>query len=218
MAPRHARLRVLGIVSTFAWRCRTKSVLLPFFRKNVGHKHLDIGVGTGYYLHHANLPADTQVALLDLNANSLEVAKRRFGRNGTPCVLHIFKPLPSELGKFDSMSMFYFFHCLPGSPEDKYSIFEHLKRNLTENGCVYGANILGKDVKHNLFGKTILKFGNKDGFFHNMVSSTTWFLPQHRGQQGGLDRRIERAFQAGRSGSCWRYIHVQSKSTNLVID
>ena len=67
--------------------------------------------------------------------------------------------------------MFYFLHCLPGSPEDKCSIFEHLKRDLTETVCVQRANILAKDVKHNLLGKMILKFGNKDGFFHNMEDS-----------------------------------------------
>lgn len=140
MAPRHIRLVGTRHRQHVRLPCLTKKNFLPFFRNNVGHKHLDIGVGTGYYLYHANLPADTQVTLLDLNANSVEAAKRRFGRSDTPCVLHvIFEPLPSELGEFDSMNMFYFLHSLPGSPEDECSIFEHLKRNLTENGCVYGS-------------------------------------------------------------------------------
>ena len=80
------------------------------------------------------------------------------------------------------MSMFYFLHSLPGSPEDECSIFEHLKRNLTKKWLRARANILGKDVKHNLLGKTILKFGNKDDFFQNMEDSkaaSTGWLSEH---------------------------------------
>lgn len=133
MAPRHIRLVGARHRQHVRLRCLTKNIFLPFFRNNASHKHLDIRVSTGYYLYHANLPADTQIILLDLNANSVEAAKRRFSRSDTSCVLHdIFEPLPSELGEFDSMSMFYFLHSLPGSLEDECSISEHLKRNLTK--------------------------------------------------------------------------------------
>jgi hypothetical protein len=56
---------VLYISNTWAWGCSTKSVLRPFFDKHLKRRHLDIGVGTGYYLQ--NLPPTTQLTLVDLN-------------------------------------------------------------------------------------------------------------------------------------------------------
>lgn len=44
---------VLGISNRYAWRCSTDAVLLPFFRQHVGRRHLDVGVGTGFYPVHA---------------------------------------------------------------------------------------------------------------------------------------------------------------------
>ncbi|KAL9638290.1 MAG: hypothetical protein Q9164_001648 [Protoblastenia rupestris] len=162
---------VLGIVSTYAWRCPTASILLPFFRQHVSSNHLDIGVGTGYYLAKSDVPASTSVTLLDLNQNSLDAAKARFGRPSAETIMHdIFEPLdPSQ--KYGSISMFYLLHCLPGPVERKMAIFEHLKHNLTPDGVIYGANILGSKVKHNVFGKIILAGGNKEGFFDNRQDS-----------------------------------------------
>ena len=40
---------ILGVFSTFVWRCPTDGILLPFFRENVSETHLDVGVGTGYF-------------------------------------------------------------------------------------------------------------------------------------------------------------------------
>lgn len=46
---------VLGLSNRFAWECPTKTVLLPFFKEHIGQRHLDVGVGTGFYLAHAGL-------------------------------------------------------------------------------------------------------------------------------------------------------------------
>ena len=168
---------ILGVVTTYAWRCPTTSYLLPFFRKHASVKHLDIGVGTGYYLSNADLPPEAIVTLVDLNANSLETAQARLGREGTRTVLHdIFEPLPKELGNFDSISPFYLMHCLPGSVEKKCEIFGHLKDRLNDGGCVYGATILGAGVKHNIFGRAILTLGNSKGFFTNRDDSEAGFV------------------------------------------
>ena len=42
-------LWVLGFSNTFVWRCRT-SIILAFYNQHVSGNHLDVGVGTGYYL------------------------------------------------------------------------------------------------------------------------------------------------------------------------
>ena len=76
---------VLGFSSTFAWRCPTSTVLLPFFRRHVGaNAHMDIGVGTGYYTAEAvrELSKTRKVALVDLNPNSLKMTGERLVKAG----------------------------------------------------------------------------------------------------------------------------------------
>jgi ubiquinone/menaquinone biosynthesis C-methylase UbiE len=65
---------VLGLSNRFAWKCPTKTVLLPFFKEYIGRSHLDVGVGTGFYLAQAGLSVQHEITLLDLNANSLRAA------------------------------------------------------------------------------------------------------------------------------------------------
>jgi len=158
---------VLGISNRYAWRCPTNEVLLPFFRANVRARHLDIGVGTGYYLVKAQLPADTQVTLLDLNPSSLEAAKRRIGRAHTRTIQHdVMTPIPGE-ERFDSISLFYLLHCLPGPLDAKAAIFGNLKHNLQPCGVLFGATILGDEANHNGFGRKLMAVYNKKGIFGN---------------------------------------------------
>jgi hypothetical protein len=41
---------VLNLSNRYAWRCKTESVLLEHFQQYIGVRHLEVGVGTGYYL------------------------------------------------------------------------------------------------------------------------------------------------------------------------
>ncbi|KAI9792882.1 MAG: hypothetical protein M1833_000994 [Piccolia ochrophora] len=169
-------LWVLGFVNSFIWRCSTKRTLLPFFRKNVRKHHLDIGVGTGYYLKHANIPADVNVTLADLNANTLVAAKEQLGRPDAETWLHdITKPLPTK-DKFDSISMFYLLHCMPPPTSSKTAIFSHLKFNMASDGVLYGATILGEGVKHNLMGKALKAMLNRKGVFGNTHDTEAEFV------------------------------------------
>lgn len=166
---------VLGISNRYAWRCRTRSVLLPFFRANVRPRHLDIGVGTGYYLAKAQLSSQTQLTLLDLNPSSLDAAKRRINRPGTRTIQHdVFKPIPGD-ERFDSISLFYLLHCLPGPLESKAAIFANLKHNLQPGGVLFGATILGDAAGHNGFGRKLMALYNKKGIFGNRGDSEVGF-------------------------------------------
>ncbi|MCP4552955.1 MAG: methyltransferase type 12, partial [Bacteroidetes bacterium] len=69
-------LWVLGFSNSFLWRCPT-TLLRREFIKNVTSNHLDIGVGTGYYLDKCLDDAERRLALLDLNPNSLEATASR---------------------------------------------------------------------------------------------------------------------------------------------
>ena len=160
---------VLGISNRFAWQCPTRDVLQPFFDRNVGARHLDVGVGTGYYLANAGLPDTTQVTLLDLNPSSLEAAKQRFGRVDTQTLQHdVFVPLGTEQhGHYDSISLFYLLHCLPGTMADKGAVFANLKPCLKPDGVLFGATILGDAAGHNGFGRKLIEVYNKKGIFGN---------------------------------------------------
>ncbi|EGO55935.1 hypothetical protein NEUTE1DRAFT_103327 [Neurospora tetrasperma FGSC 2508] len=90
---------VLGFSMTHLWRCPSKTILIPLFRQNFrAEKHLDVGVGTGFFVGDAlaeRLAKDEdlmplerdqdsklvqpkiEITLMDLNAVALEKAKGR---------------------------------------------------------------------------------------------------------------------------------------------
>jgi SAM-dependent methyltransferase len=178
---------VLGVSNRFAWQCPTREVLQPFFDRNVGPQHLDVGVGTGYYLANANLPDTTHVTLLDLNPSSLRAARQRFGRADTQTLQHdVFKPLDaSQHQRYDSISLFYLLHCLPGTLADKAAVFANLKLCLKPGGVLFGATILGDAAGHNGFGRKLMAVYNKKGIFGNRsdtVADLRRALEQHFAQ------------------------------------
>lgn len=163
---------VLGISNRLAWQCPTGTILLPFFRKHLGRRHLDVGVGTGFYLAHAGVSPDTQCTLMDLNENSLQAAAQRSGLRVT-CMRHdIMQPLPLPPDTlFDSISLFYLLHCLPGTIAEKEKAVIHLKAHLAPAGILYGATILGDDAGHNWFGRRLMALYNRKGIFGNKTDS-----------------------------------------------
>ncbi|WP_337882842.1 class I SAM-dependent methyltransferase [Chromobacterium haemolyticum] len=166
---------VLGVSNQWAWRCPTRSVLLPFFQQHLGVNHLDVGVGTGYYLAHSAFAPEQKITLLDLNANSLASACARIADVGPLLIQeNILKP-SGALGDlcFDSISLFYVLHCLPGRMEEKAAaVFDLLHRHLSADGTLYGATILGGDqVAHNYFGRRLMKLYQRKGIFGNQHDS-----------------------------------------------
>ncbi|KAJ3556160.1 hypothetical protein NM688_g2177 [Phlebia brevispora] len=172
---------VLWLSNRYAWRCSTGDVLLPFFKAHVGSQaHLDIGVGTGYYPSNAvgTLSNTKIVSLADLNPHTLQLAETRLRGAGYKGDLRtaehdVFQPLPQSLGtQFDSISLFYLFHCLPGAfPEKGTDVLSRLAPVLARDGTLYGATILGKGVSHNWFGRRLMGLYNKKGIFGNTEDS-----------------------------------------------
>jgi len=158
---------VLGISNRYAWGCPTAEVLLPFFRQHVGRRHLEAGVGTGYYLAKADLPADTEVTLLDLNPASLAAARQRLGRPAQTLRHDVLEPLDASLGPFDSIALFYLLHCLPGTLVQKGRAFAQLAPSLAPEGVLFGATILGDTAGHNGFGQRLMALYNRKGIFGN---------------------------------------------------
>lgn len=161
---------VLGFSNTHAWKCRTDTVLLPFFRQHLSANHLDVGVGSGYYLANTASQPGQKVTLLDLNDNSLKAAAARIAHVQPTLVNEDVLQPRGVLGerKFDSISLFYLLHCLPGPMAHKgTAVFHLLRRHLTAGGTLYGATILGDASGHNWIGRRLMKLYNRKGIFGN---------------------------------------------------
>ncbi len=133
---------VLGVSNRLAWGCPTKEHLLPHFLEHVGNNHLDIGVGTGFYLTH--VPESSLISLMDLNEASLNAASTRAGESKIKHKIShdVFEPYPAALhGQFDSISMFYLLHCLPGNISTKSCVIRNAAQALTDDGTLVNIKI-----------------------------------------------------------------------------
>lgn len=160
---------VLGLSNSYAWRCPTRRVLLPFFEQHLGQRHLDVGVGTGYYLRHARWHATSDVVLMDLSPQSLHAAGAALPHADVHLVQHdVMQPMPDVMeGGFNAISLFYLLHCLPGTFAEKSIVFAHLKPLLAPGGEIYGATILGDEAPHNALGRKLMDVYNRKGIFGN---------------------------------------------------
>lgn len=161
-------LFVLGFSNTWAWRCPSRRIL-DFYNRHVSANHLDVGVGTGFYLDRCRYPEPKPaITLLDLNPNSLATAANRLQRYQPRTVqADVLEPLPLDSHRFDSIGLSYLLHCLPGSMPEKEVVFRHLQPWLNPGGVVFGATILGRGQRHNPLARTLLRVYNRRGIFGN---------------------------------------------------
>lgn len=162
-------LFVLGFSNHLLWRCPTRE-LRALFDRNVGARHLDVGVGTGYYLDRARWPvAEPAITLLDLNANSLSAAAKRIVRFKPSLVqADILKPLPAGLSPYTSVSLSYLLHCLPGAMPDKAAaVFDHLMPVLDNGARVFGATIVQGSEQLGIAARKLMALYNARGIFSN---------------------------------------------------
>lgn len=161
-------LGVLGFSNTFVWNCPSRQIL-NFYNEHVSERHLDIGVGTGYFLDRCKFPSShPTLTLVDLNPNSLQVTTERLRRyNPTAYLANVLEPLPIDSLGFDSIALNYLLHCLPGTMLTKGVVFRNLQLLLNDRGKVFGTTILGQDVRHNLIARKLMHLYNSKGIFCN---------------------------------------------------
>ena len=159
---------VLELSNTWIWKCPTDQ-LLTQYNTYASSNHLDIGVGTGYFLDRTRFPHDhPRLALMDVNAHCLEYATRRLARYSPETFrFNILDRLPLSIRKFDSVAVNYLLHCLPGGMAEKRIVFENVSRLLNPGGIVFGSTLLGAGVERNFAAKQLMRYYNHRGVFSN---------------------------------------------------
>jgi ubiquinone/menaquinone biosynthesis C-methylase UbiE len=164
---------VLGFSNTFVWECPSR-LILAFYNAHVSDNHLDVGVGTGYFLDKCKFPTrNPTIVLADLNPNSLSVTAKRLQRySPTIQVVNVLQPFQIEPADFDSIAINFLLHCLPGNSSSKEVVFRNLKALLKQHGgVIFGTTILGRDIKRNFLAKILMQAYNSKGIFGNVADN-----------------------------------------------
>ncbi|KAF5642186.1 methyltransferase [Fusarium sp. NRRL 25303] len=147
---------ILRISVPFIWRCSAQNNLRPLFSSNFSKRHVDIGVGTGYFPRRAigdlgRDPKDQHLTLVDLSENSLATARQRvlskYPEVQVDCVhADAAQSLPQSLAsqKFTSASLFLVMHRMPQPTASKANAITNAKSLLTKAGVLVGCTVLGK--------------------------------------------------------------------------
>ena len=154
--------------SRFIWRCPAP-LQLAFYNEHVSARHLDVGVGTGYFLDKCRFPSSAPtIGLLDLNPNSLAVAARRIRRyEPLTFQVNVLEPFHIDAPKFDSIGLNYLLHCLPGDMRSKSVVFRNLKPLLNAGGTIFGTTILGMSAQHGWLARRVIPRYNAMKAFTN---------------------------------------------------
>ncbi|MCJ2092084.1 MULTISPECIES: class I SAM-dependent methyltransferase [unclassified Methylobacterium] len=161
-------LVVLRLSNPLIWRCPTAQIL-ALYDRHASASHLDVGVGTGWYLQRCRFPLPRpRVGLMDLNANSLDFAARRLAHYQleTYRVDVLGKPA-TGIVPFDSIGMTYLLHCLPGDIATKAKAFDTVRPCLRDGGVVFGATILSGGVPTTAAARALMRVYNRKGVFSN---------------------------------------------------
>jgi SAM-dependent methyltransferase len=177
-------LAVLGLSNALIWRCPT-SLLRRMYDDNISANHLDVGVGTGYFLDRCRFPTQLpRLALMDLNPHSLRHAARRVARYRPESYrCNVLEPVSLDIAGFDSIAMTYLLHCLPGPLEDKAVVFDHLRPLLNPGGRIFGATLVQGTAARRPLPRRLMGLYNRKGIFHNAGDTL-------EGLQAALGRRF----------------------------
>lgn len=161
-------LLVLGISNRWIWKCPS-SRIEAHYNAHLSANHLDVGVGTGYFLDRCRYPqASPRVALMDLNDNSLTFASDRIVRyNPETYRQNILEPVTASIHSFDSIGVNYLLHCLPGNIADKAVVFDHLRPLMNPGARLFGSTLLQGGVERGWAARRLMTIYNRKGIFSN---------------------------------------------------
>ena len=174
------------------WRC-SPSDIVDFYNQHISENHLDIGVGTGYFLDKCQfLTKNPRLVLMDINADILAMAQKRLKRY-QPSVYqrNILEPIPLDVHGFDSIGLGHVLHCLPGTMETKGIVFENILPLLNPGGIVFGTTFLFQGIKRNLLATSAFWLANRTGFMSN-----------HQDSLEGLTQNLKKYFAESHIDLC----------------
>ncbi len=159
---------VVRFSNRFAWKCPWRR-LLKLYNECVSDNHLDVGVGTGFFLNRCRFPSSRpRLALLDMNANCLETTALRVARYD-PIVhrANVLEPIEIEEPPFDSIGLNYLLHCLPGTMQSKAAAFDNLRPLMSSTAVLFGSTILYGGVQRGWLARRLMKTYNEQKIFSN---------------------------------------------------
>ena len=159
---------VLSLSNRYIWKCPTQQIE-AHYNRHLSANHLDVGVGTGYFLDRCRFPStQPRIALMDMNSNTLVYALSRIARYQPETYQqNILLPLEESIAPFDSIGVNYLLHCLPGVMAEKTILFDHL-RPLMKPGCrVFGSTLLQGDVPRGGLARWLMRLYNRKAIFSN---------------------------------------------------
>jgi len=162
-----------GIVSKYAWGSSIQR-LDAHYKKYVTSNHLEVGVGTGYLLNRVVFDStQPRLVLMDLSVPCLEKTKRKVSRyKPTTYVQNLLEPIQHAIPVFDSISINYVMHCIPGNLKEKTIALTHLKTLLSQHGVLFGTTVLSEGVAKNFLAKPAMWLLNLLGVFNNHQDNT----------------------------------------------
>lgn len=164
---------VHGFSNHYLWRCPT-SHLIALYQQSTSNNHLEVGVGTGFFLQRVPFTQlKPRLVLMDLNPNTLEIVSQKLQRFQPAGVINdILAGQQPNLPLFDSIAFNYVWHCLPAEA-DKAQAFANLAKFLQPNGVLFGSTLLAKDISQNLAAKALMKLYQHKGIFGNQYDDLT---------------------------------------------
>ena len=161
-------LILYGFISKYAWGASLQK-LDTHYLQNARSNHLEVGVGTGYLLNriHFSNP-QPRLALMDMRVACLEKTKKKVARFSPEIYIqNLLEPLTQPISPFDSISINYVLHCIPGDINQKCQALLTLKPLLHSGGVLFGTTVLSKGVTKNKLATSFMWLLNAIGVFNN---------------------------------------------------
>jgi hypothetical protein len=160
-----------GVISKYAWGASIAR-LDAHYASYASANHLEVGVGTGFLLNRVRFPHLPRLALMDLSAPCLAKTAYKVRRYAPATYQqNILTPIVHDIAPFDSISINYVMHCVPGSFAGKGIAFVHLAALLAPNGTLFGTTVLGEGPRKNALARPFMWLMNALGVFNNRNDS-----------------------------------------------
>jgi hypothetical protein len=142
--------------------------LLEHYNEHVSANHLEVGVGTGYFLDRCRFPAPPRIALLDANPHALAATAKRIRRYRPEAFeRNLLEPFTLPAAPFASIGCNYVWHCLPGDADAKAAVFGRLANLLCPGGLLFGATLLACEPGMSRTARWLMRTYNRRGVFAN---------------------------------------------------